>query len=181
MLDQPALRYPLAASACLHLALLLAIGTIWPIPVPTRAALRIDVRLKPPPEELLPPTSPLERSQDQLRQTAQRANREPSPAAVIVIDNQPIDKDRLTITPRETSIDLEAIRQSIRRPIASRPETASPEHINLAPKAREPEPPALNQAVARSINASCKEKYAGAGLLAIPLLLKDSFSNDCVW
>ena len=78
------------------------------------------------------------------------------------------------------SIDLDAARASARQ--TARAQAPSTKRTAPDPTdAAEPET-VLGRKISRSANPDCRTSYAGAGLLAIPLLLKDAVSDGgCKW
>jgi len=76
---------------------------------------------------------------------------------------------------RPVSIDLEQARQIARATSRS----TAPQHPQ--PLAVEPETP-LARAIARSASEDCRTAYAGTGLFALPLLLRDAVTaKGCIW
>jgi hypothetical protein len=78
-------------------------------------------------------------------------------------------------------IDIEAAKQMARGYARERPANTTPERRNLQLHNTEVAPDPLTRAITRATTANCREKYAGLGLLGIPLLLKDSVTDGCVW
>jgi hypothetical protein len=78
------------------------------------------------------------------------------------------------------SIDIDAARASARQ--TARAQSASMTRTAQdATDATEPES-VLGRKIGRSVHPDCRTSYAGAGLLAIPLLLKDAVSDGgCKW
>ena len=78
------------------------------------------------------------------------------------------------------SIDLDAARASARQ--TARAQSAPMTKTTRdAPDAAEPET-VLGRKISRAAHPDCRTSYAGAGLLAIPLLLKDAVSaGGCTW
>lgn len=116
-------------------------------------------------------------------QTPSRANapsdRRPPPAVQT--------PNRMVVTPADSgsasappSIDLEAAREIARQTVRSQPApTARTEQDGT--DSAEPET-VLGRKIQRAAHPDCRTSYAGAGLLAIPLLLKDAVSDGgCKW
>jgi hypothetical protein len=78
------------------------------------------------------------------------------------------------------SIDIEAARDSARRLAASQ-HRAGDRRFADVPSALDQATP-LGSAIARSSRMDCRDAHAGAGLLAIPLLVKDAIRDKgCKW
>ncbi|AXE30374.1 hypothetical protein DK842_10955 [Chromobacterium phragmitis] len=75
----------------------------------------------------------------------------------------------------ETRVTLEGLRQQVRQ--------LAPEDPAAKPLPENPEKARLARNIDRAQRADCKNAYAGLGLLAAPLLLKDAFDKDngCKW
>lgn len=77
-------------------------------------------------------------------------------------------------------VDLDAARAQARA-LALGPRRAAP-HPALRPAPEEPAPTPLAQGIARAQQENCRDKYAGLGLLGIPLLLRDQVTQKgCIW
>jgi hypothetical protein len=77
------------------------------------------------------------------------------------------------------TIDIETAREAARK--LARSQRVPPAVANRTPLPHVTIDP-VEQAIARSRAPGCKEKFAGAGLLGIPLLLADSLRDDgCIW
>ncbi|MEO4027618.1 hypothetical protein ABH313_06165 [Chromobacterium vaccinii] len=70
---------------------------------------------------------------------------------------------------------IEGLRQQMRR--------LAPENPNAKPLPENPEKARLARGIDRAERADCKNAYAGLGLLAAPMLLKDALDKDngCKW
>ena len=89
----------------------------------------------------------------------------------------PADTGSASVSP---SIDLEAAREIARQTVRSQP-AAKARTVQNTTDATEPET-VLGRKISRAALPDCRTAYAGAGLLAIPLLLKDAVSDGgCTW
>ncbi|AUH52639.1 hypothetical protein CXB49_18505 [Chromobacterium sp. ATCC 53434] len=75
----------------------------------------------------------------------------------------------------EARVTIEGLRQQMRR--------LTPENPNAKPLPENPEKARLARGIERAERADCKHAYAGLGLLAAPMLLKDALDKDngCKW
>lgn len=82
--------------------------------------------------------------------------------------------------PTAPSIDYAAARETARQTAHSPRQPKPAFEVPVAPVA-EPET-ALGQGIQRAVHPDCRTRYAGAGLLAIPLLLNDAVrEGGCRW
>ena len=89
----------------------------------------------------------------------------------------PADTGSASVAP---SIDLDAARAIARQTARALPAPAT-RTTQDATDAAEPET-VLGRRISRAARPDCRTSYAGAGLLAIPLLLKDAVSDGgCTW
>lgn len=80
-----------------------------------------------------------------------------------------------------TAIDIDAVRRVARQMARAQGQNSAPQHPRHAPPAIERDTP-LGQAIARSARSDCRRAYAGAGLFAIPLLIRDAVTDGgCKW
>lgn len=78
------------------------------------------------------------------------------------------------------AIDYAAARETARQTARS-PRQAKPAFEIPTPPPAEPET-ALGKNIQRSVHSDCRTRYAGAGLLAIPLLINDAVREEgCQW
>lgn len=79
------------------------------------------------------------------------------------------------------AIDIDAARRIARQMARTQGQDPAVQHPRHAPPAIERDTP-LGQAIARSARSDCRRAYAGAGLFAIPLLIRDAVTNGgCKW
>jgi hypothetical protein len=77
--------------------------------------------------------------------------------------------------------DVEAVRQAGRETPGSDSRRTSVVPLNLSPPKPEPDSK-LGRAIQKAAQPDCRDAYAGLGLLAIPLLLKDTITDvGCRW
>jgi len=153
---------------------------------------RLDVRLR------LPPSRPLEEDQPELDED-QTGHGPPLPARAV---REPYDatgssassaskaehsapaaasNEKATVPESPPPIDIDDVRRFARRMAA-----AESRHPTLQARVQvqmngERETP-LGQAIAKAVRPDCRSAYAGAGLFAIPLLIKDAMTNSgCRW
>lgn len=85
--------------------------------------------------------------------------------------------EAVTVPP---AIDYAVARETARQTARS-PRQAKPEFEIPTPPPAEPET-ALGKSIQRSVHPDCRTRYAGAGLLAIPLLINDAVrEGGCQW
>ncbi|WP_168194866.1 hypothetical protein [Chromobacterium phragmitis] len=165
----------IAASASLHLLALLALPSMRSTPQPVPAPpLRVSI-----PSihaRLLPAKAPERQAQTpaprHARQAAPVRNASLSRAAPA---SAPSGKAAASAGMGETRVTLEGLRQQVRQ--------LAPEDPAAKPLPENPEKARLARNIDRAQRADCKNAYAGLGLLAAPLLLKDAFDKDngCKW
>ncbi|WP_146056816.1 hypothetical protein [Chromobacterium alticapitis] len=75
----------------------------------------------------------------------------------------------------EPRLTMEGLRQQMR--------SLEPENPNAKPLREDVDKARLARGIDRAERADCKNAYAGMGLLAAPMLLKDAFDKDngCKW
>lgn len=79
------------------------------------------------------------------------------------------------------AIDIDAARRIARQMARAQGQSPATQHPRHAPPAIERDTP-LGQAIARSARSDCRRAYAGAGLFAIPLLIRDAVADGgCKW
>ena len=111
------------------------------------------------------------------RANKQSDRRPPANQTPIRMVETPADSGSASVSP---SIDLEAARAIARQTVRSQPAPLARTEQN-GTDAAEPET-VLGRKIQRAANPDCRTSYAGAGLLAIPLLLKDAVSDGgCKW
>ncbi|QND87071.1 Uncharacterized protein ChrSV_4853 [Chromobacterium vaccinii] len=168
-----------AASAGLHLLALLALPSMRSTPQPSPAPpLRVSIqaihaRLLPAPaperQAQTPPPVPAE-----PRHTAPRRSASSSRAAPPSARGLP-GKAAASAGKSEARMTLEGLRQQVRQ--------FTPENPDAKPLPENPEKARLARGIDRAQRADCKNAYAGLGLLAAPMLLKDALDKDngCKW
>lgn len=124
------------------------------------------------PETSVPSQTRSQRPYMQSDRRVTNDNRTPAP-----ITETPADTGSASASP---SIDLDAARASARQ--TARAQSAPMARMEReATDSVEPET-VLGRKIQRAANPDCRTSYAGAGLLAIPLLLKDAISDGgCKW
>ncbi|WP_434630577.1 hypothetical protein [Chromobacterium sp. CV08] len=164
----------IAASALLHLLALLALPAAMRGSPPSGAqppvrTLPISVSLIP---SIPPRTAP---SAAPVRGAAKRAQAAASPSRPGSHAQLPAGKRAASAGAGETRLTIEGLRQQMRR--------LAPEDPNARPLPENPEKARLARGIDRAERADCKHAYAGLGLLAAPMLLKDAFDKDngCKW
>ena len=82
--------------------------------------------------------------------------------------------------PTSPSIDYAAARETARQTARSPRQPKPAFEVPVAPVAEAET--ALGQGIQRAVHPDCRTRYAGAGLLAIPLLLNDAVrEGGCQW
>ncbi|MEN7433537.1 MULTISPECIES: hypothetical protein [Chromobacteriaceae] len=168
-----------AASACLHLLALLALPSMRSTPQPAPAPpLRVSIqaihaRLLPAPaperQAQTPPPVPAEPRHTEPRNSASSSRAAPASAHGLP------GKAAASAGKSEARMTLEGLRQQVRQ--------FTPENPDAKPLPENPEKARLARGIDRAQRADCKNAYAGLGLLAAPMLLKDALDKDngCKW
>ena len=172
---RPGRAIALAASALLHLLALLCWRLDAPSPrTPLPQPLRVRILPITPEAALtkrLPPAA-ASTHQAAAHAPAVRAAIRPSRAAPAPNRIGKADASAASQTPRLT---LEGLRRQMRH--------LEPENPNAKPLPENPQQARLARGIERAERADCKHAYAGLGLLAAPMLLKDALDKDngCKW
>ncbi|MCD5327247.1 hypothetical protein ACFFU8_08665 [Chromobacterium piscinae] len=163
-----------AASAGLHLLALLALPAMRSTPQPAPAPpLKISIqaihaRLLPAPaSERQAQTRPPVPAEPRRSASSSRA----APASARGLPG----KAAASAGKSEARVTLEGLRQQVRQ--------FTPENPDAKPLPENPEKARLARGIDRAERADCKNAYAGLGLLAAPMLLKDALDKDngCKW
>lgn len=79
------------------------------------------------------------------------------------------------------AVDIDAARRIARQMARAQGGDPAQQPLRQAPSAIERETP-LGQAISRSVRSDCRNAYAGAGLFALPLLIRDAVTDrGCKW
>ena len=181
----------LGLSLILHVALLGIHAALRPLldRADSSASARFDIRLKPTPKPVpLPPlTNRLTNSVSAPDSPLRVARRRPDQAT----DNHRITVDRQDANSAEhspnneasapsPSIDYAAAREIARQTARSHDTPQKTELLRATPPV-EPETD-LGRRINQAAHPDCRTRYAGAGLLAIPLLINDAVRDGgCKW
>lgn len=168
----------LIASIVVHVTLVGFAILRWPEHQPPQMFQELTVRLIP------NATAPSQSAKDQSKEfaTERHARVATHPADVAPYARNATDIAASTASAQlDRHIDLEAAREAARAFAREDSRNPAPNRVTLGAGEAEPLPGPMARAITRSITANCREKYAGLGLLGLPLLLKDSVSDGCVW
>lgn len=182
-------------SLLLHLGML-GIGLRQPqlvTPAMVAREARLDLRLRPRGVALAPPlpSAPTRLTEATSQKPERRSTPEPlsvhprnttgpsatSDTSQATRSDTAVGEDTVAVPP---AIDYAAARETARQTARS-PRQAKPAFEIPTPPPAEPET-ALGKSIQRSVHPDCRTRYAGAGLLAIPLLLNDAVrEGGCQW
>ncbi|MBP4046858.1 hypothetical protein [Chromobacterium violaceum] len=175
----PGRALAIVASALLHLLALLALpAAMRSGPQPASSPL-LRVSILPISARMAPPSSRAESAPAPPARAAERTRAKSSPAREAArphsTDQSRAGKPAASAGKGEPRVTLEGLRQQMRR--------LEPENPNAKPLREDPEKARLARGIDRAERADCKRAYAGLGLLAAPMLLKDAFDKDngCKW